>query len=208
MRLSRGLLILALILAGASVADDPDDSELTLEVVTERLSKFAVLRGRYTQTRKIALLSRPLDSGGRFVLSDRGLQWQQEEPFKSVLVADGEQLLQQMADGPVTRIDDATQPMVVSISRIFLDMFRGRHGDLEESFAVRFEPDNDAWEIGLTPTSYPLSEAIRQITLKGRIHIEQVSVASGASDEMTISFLDLQTRPEQLTEHEIEIYDW
>ena len=72
----------------------------------------------------------------------------------------------------------------------------------------RVTVNNEAWEISLTPTSYPLSEAIRQITLKGREHVDQISVTSTASDQMTIRFSELRTRPEQLTEHEIELYDW
>ena len=208
MRLTQQTLFLGLVLAGSAAAQDTDDIRLTLEVVTERLAKSAVLRGRYTQTRKIALLSRPLDSSGRFILSERGLQWAQEQPFDYVLVADGERVAQQMVDGPVTSIDSDTQPMVVTFSRIFLDMFRGQHADLEDNFAIRFESDNEAWEIGLTPTSYPLSRAIKQIILKGREHIDQIDVTSSASDEMTIRFFDLQTCPQQLTEHEIELYAW
>ena len=208
MRLRRRLLFLILVLAGSAAAQDADDAGLTLELVTERLSKPAVLRGHYRQTRQIALLSRPLDSSGRFTLSGRGLQWQQEEPFNLVLVADGERLAQQLDDGPVTSIDNSMQPMVVAFSRIFLDIFRGQHADLDDDFDIRFERDNEAWEIGLTPTSYPLSEAIKQITLKGRMHIDQISVTSAASDEMTIRFSELRTGPEQLTEHEIELYAW
>jgi hypothetical protein len=202
------LLLCGLVVAGSAAAGDAEDISLTLEVVAERLSKPVVLRGNYTQTRQIAVLSRPLASSGRFLLSERGLQWQQEEPFDNVIVADGERVAERMADGPVKSTDGSRQPMVVAISRIFLDMFRGRHKDLDDNFAVRFEQDNEAWEIGLTPTSSPLSAAIRQIILKGREHIDQISVFSGASDEMTIRFFDLQTLPEQLSDHEIELYAW
>ncbi len=211
MRLRRSVLILALVLAGplaAQDADEIDDIGLTLEVVAERLSRHGVLRGRYSQTRQIAVLSRPLESSGRFLLSGRGLQWQQEKPFENVIVADGKRVAERMADGPVKSIDGSRQPMVVAISRIFLDMFRGAHSNLDDNFAIRFEQDNEAWEIGLTPPSYPLSWAIRQIKLKGHEHIDQISVSSGESDEMSIRFFDLQTGPEQLTEHEIELYAW
>lgn len=208
MRLRRSVLLLGLILAGAATAADADDTGLTLEGVAERLSKPVVLRGKYSQTRHIAKLARPLASSGRFLLSEQGLQWLQEEPFDNVIVADGTRVAERMADGPVKSVDGSRQPMVVAISRIFLDMFRGQHANLEDNFTVRFEQDNDAWEIGLTPISAPLSEAVRQIKLKGREHIEQIRVFSGASDEMTIRFYDLQTNPEQLTEHEIELYAW
>ena len=205
------MLLLGLVLAGtatAADADDIDDTALTLEAVAERLSKPVILRGNYTRTTRIAKLTRPLASSGRFLLSEKGLQWQQEKPFDYVIVADGKRVADRIADGPVNSVDGSKQPMVVAISRIFLDMFRGQHADLEDNFTVRFEQDSDAWEIGLTPTSSPMSAAIRQIKLQGREHIEQISVSSGASDEMTIRFFDLQTSPEKLAEHEIELYAW
>jgi outer membrane lipoprotein-sorting protein len=207
-RLRLSILILGLFLAGTAAARNVDDIELTLEVVAEQLSEPGVLRGIYTQTRQIAVLSRPLESTGRFLLSEKGLQWQQEKPFENVIVADGKRVAERMADGPVRSIDGAEQPIVVEISKIFLDMFRGQHANLEDNFTVRFEQEGDAWEIGLTPRSSPMSAAIRQIKLQGRKHIEQISVSSGAADEMTIRFFDLQTSPEQLTEHEIELYAW
>ena len=192
----------------SAAAQDTADTPLTLEVVTARLSEPDVLRGRYSQTRLIAVLSRPLESSGRFILSERGLHWQQEEPFISVLIADGERLVQRLADGQVTTIDGAEQPIVLSFSRIFLSIFRGDHGELEDNFSIQFETHDDVWEIGLTPIGFPLSEAINKIMLRGREHIDQLSVFSRSSDEMTITFFDLGTRPEQLTEHEIELYAW
>lgn len=208
MRLRPALLSLVLILAASAAVGNADETGLTLELVAERLSKPGVLRGNYSQTRQIAELSRPLTSSGRFLLSESGLQWQQEKPFDNVIVADGKRVAERIADGPVKSVDSSRQPVVVAISKIFLNMFRGQHADLEDNFTVRFEQDNETWEIGLTPTRSPLSKAIRQITLKGRERIEQISVSSGVSDEMTIRFFDLQTSPEQLTEHEIELYAW
>jgi hypothetical protein len=207
-RLRPALLSLVLILAASAAAGNADESGLTLERVAERLSKPGVLRGNYSQTRQIADLSRPLTSSGRFLLSESGLQWQQEKPFDNVIVADGKRVAERIADGPVKSVDSSRQPVVVAISKIFLNMFRGQHADLEDNFTVRFEQDNETWQIGLTPTRSPLSKAIRQITLKGRERIDQISVSSGVSDEMIIRFFDLQTSPEQLTEHEIELYAW
>lgn len=208
MRLTCQRIVLGMVLALSAAAQNTEDNWLTLEAVTERLSEPNVLRGRYSQTRLIAVLSRPLESSGQFILSERGLYWQQEKPFISTLIADGVRLAQRVADGPLIIIDSAGQPMVLSFSRIFLSIFRGDQGELEDHFSIQFETSYDAWEIVLTPTSYPLSEAINKIMLRGREHIDQLSVFGRSSDEMTINFFDLRTRPEQLTEHEIELYTW
>ena len=154
MRVRPSILILGLVLVGSTAAQDADEIDdigLTLEVVAERLSRHGILRGRYTHTRQIAVLSRPLESSGRFLISGRGLQWQQEKPFENVIVADGKRVAERMADGPVKIIDGSRQPMVVAISKIFLDMFRGQHSNLEDNFAIRFEQESEAWEIGLMP---------------------------------------------------------
>jgi len=208
-RLTCQSLLLGMVLAAAAAAaQDAEEAWPTLEAVTAKLSEPDVLRGRYTQTRQIALLSRPLESSGQFLLSDRGLHWQQEEPFLTVLIADGERLVQRLADGPAISMDASDQPMILSFSRIFLSLFRGDRGSLGDHFDIQFERADDGWEIGLTPISFPLSEAINKIMLRGREHIDQLSVSARSSDEMTIQFFDLQTRPEQLTEHENELYAW
>lgn len=210
MRIIRRALFSALVLAAA--ASEP--SPLTLETVTERLASPTVLRGLYSQTKKVAVLSRPLESSGRFILSDRGLYWQQEKPFNWVLIADGERLAQQMADGPLTQIDGSRLPMVLSFSKIFLNLFRGEHADLETHFSIEFEAQTDTWEIGLTPTGELLSAAIHEINLEGRKHIDRITVIGNSSDElesrdeMTIIFSELVTSPATLSEHETELYAW
>ena len=201
-------LLVSMVLVASVTAQDAEEAWPTLEAVTAKLAEPDVLRGRYSQTRHIPLLSRPLESSGQFLLSDRGLHWQQEEPFMTVLIADGERLVQRLADGPAVSIDASDQPMIISFSRIFLSLFRGDRGSLGDHFEIEFARADDAWEIGLTPISYPLSEAISKIMLRGREHIDQLSVSARSSDEMIIRFFDLQTRPEQLTEYENELYAW
>ena len=134
MRLTCQSLLLFMVLAAAAAAQDAEDAWPTLEAVTAKLSEPDVLRGRYTQTRQIALLSRPLESSGQFLLSDRGLHWQQEEPFMTVLIADGERLVQRLADGPAISMDASDQPMILSFSRIFLSLFRGDRRCVGRSF--------------------------------------------------------------------------
>lgn len=126
-----------------------------------------------------------------------------------MLVADGERLAQRMADGPLLTMDSSDQPMVLSFSRIFLNMFRGEHADLEEHFSIQFRSEKDTWEIELMPTSFPLSEGISNISLRGRHHIDLITViGSDISDTMTITFSELQTDPPALTEHESDLYAW
>jgi hypothetical protein len=204
MRPIRNALVLLLALCSSAYAGA--ESAYTFENVVARLAEAGVVRGDFTQSRKIGLLSRPLESSGSFILSELGLYWQQTQPFSSILIADGERLVQRLEDGPATSIDVAENPMVLPFSKIFLSIFAGNEEQLRAHFEIAFAVDAGDWEISLRPTTYPLSEAIETIILHGREYIQSINIINRSSDEMMIRFSDVQTLSQQLTEHEIELY--
>jgi len=197
---------LVLLLALFSNAHGGVDSAHTFEDVVTRLAEAGVVRGNFTQLRKIELLSRPLESSGNFILSELGLYWHQAQPFTSILIADGERLLQRLEDGPTTSMDAVENPMVLPFSRLFLSIFEGSEEELRANFEIAFAAEGGDWEISLQPTTYPLSEAIETIILRGREYIQSIKIINRSSDEMMIRFSDVQTLSQQLTEHEIELY--
>ena len=202
----RLILAASLLLVLPAIAADAPETDAAFTEVAQRLAAPAVLRGNFTQSRKIALLERPLQSSGRFLLSDLGLYWRQEKPLASVMIADGKRLLQQIDNGPLQVVDVAKNPMVLTFSTSFLSIFNGSEAELRKHFAVEFAAEEDVWSIRLTPATYPLSEAIETINLRGREYIEELTVTSRSSEETVIRFSDLQTEPDQLTDNEIELY--
>jgi len=206
MRLTRTTVLVVLLLLSARPGVAEEQVDAGLQDVVAQLAAPAVLRGRFTQTRKIQFISRPLESSGRFVLSDMGLYWQQEQPLASVLIADGDRMLQQVDDGPLESVDVGRNPMVLTFSKSFLSIFEGNETELRNNFDIAFVDEAGSWEIRLSPISYPMVEAIDTIILRGREYIEELIVVSRSLDETTIGFSDLQTVPDQLTEHEIELY--
>lgn len=200
-----GLLLCASLVSSA-LAEDATRSRNTFQEVMAQLAAPAVLRGNFTQTRKIELIDMPLRSSGSFVLSSMGLYWQQDEPLDTTLIADGERLLQRVGDGPLQSIDIAQNPMVLTFSKTFLSIVAGSETEIRSNFDIDFTSEDEVWKIALTPTSYPMSEAIDSIVLRGREHIEALTVIGRSSDTTMISFTDLQTQPEQLTDDEIELY--
>jgi len=196
-------------LALAAMADDPGMADETFSDVAARLAAPDVLRGHFEQIREIEMLSKPLLSSGRFVLSDMGLYWQQDTPVASVMIADAERLLQSVGDGALQSLDVAKNPVVLSFSESFLSIFAGNEAGLRQNFDVAFTPaENESgdWEITLTPASFPMSEAVASIIITGREYIGVLTVISRTSDKTIIRFSELQTKPDQLTEHEIELY--
>jgi len=206
MRLVRNSVVFAALLAVSAFAGEAVQTDETLQDVVARLATHAVVRGKFRQSREIALLSRPLESSGSFLLSDLGLYWRQELPLASVLIADGERMVQQVDDGPSQSLEVAEHPMVLPFSRVFLSIFNGSEDELRENFDIVFTAGEHNWKIVLTPISYPLSEAVHTIILRGREYIEELTVISRSSDETMIQFFDLQALPDQLTEHEIQLY--
>ena len=202
----RVIVVTMLLLATSALAEDVPAGQTTFADVAAQLAAPAVLRGNFAQARKIALLQNPLLSSGQFILSEKGLYWQQDEPIPALMIANDERLMQQVDDGPLEDIGAAKNPVVLSLSNSFLSIFRGSEAELRERFDVEFASDSDLWTIRLTPTSYPMSEVIDSVILRGRTYIEMITVISRSSDETTISFTNLQTEPGQLTDNELELY--
>ena len=202
----RLIAIIMLFLVGSAVAEDTPVTQKSFAEVAAQLAAPAVLRGNFTQAREIALLQSPLLSSGQFILSEKGLYWQQEQPIPALMIANDERIMQQVDDGAMQDIDVVKNPVVLSFSNSFLSIFRGSEAELRKRFEVEFTSDADSWTIRLTPVSYPMSEAIDSITLHGLEYIEMITVISRSSDATTISFTDLQTEPDQLTDDELELY--
>lgn len=201
------LIIVAIaLICGSAVADDAPAAQPTFADVAARLAAPAVLRGHFSQARKIVLLQNPLYSTGRFILLDKGLYWRQEEPIPALMIADEQRLMQQVGDGPMQDIDTLKNPVVLSFSNSFLSIFRGNEDELRKNFDVEFSSEPGSWTIQLKPISYPMSEAIDSIGLSGQEYIETITVISRSSDETIISFTELQTEPDRLTDDELELY--
>ncbi len=195
--------LVALAIAGASAATAAQ--EATFEQVLERLSSTRTVRGEFMQNREIRALRRPLVSSGRFIVSDIGLYWEQTAPFASVLIADGERLVQGVGDQPRVTLRAADQPVALAISEVLLGIFRGQRADLEELFDVGFEP-GEHWSLELTPRSSPLSEVVRDIDVEGSRYIDRVIVRGRAADELTVTFSGVSTEPDELNPTERELY--
>jgi outer membrane lipoprotein-sorting protein len=196
------LIALGVALAGAAASAQ----DATFEQVIERLSSTRTVRGEFSQSREIRALTRRLFSSGRFIVSDLGLYWQQTAPFASVLIADGERLVQAVADQPRETLRAADQPVALAISEVLLGIFRGHRADLEELFDARFEPAGEHWTLKLTPRGAPLSEVVRSIDVEGSRYIDSVTVRGRAADELTITFTGVSTEPDELSPAERQLY--
>ena len=180
--------------------------DATIDEVFGRLSAVETVRGEFVQSREISALSNPLRSSGHFIVSELGLYWEQREPFPTVLIAREDSISEQIGGQPRTTVSASQSPISASISRIFLGLFSGDLGKLEEVFRVGFEGSNERWTLSLEPRSYPLTEAIEAVTVSGSDYMESIQVDGLAGDRMTIELLDQSAEPAVLSLQERELY--
>ncbi len=164
-----------------------------LEKVQKMLSATDNLKGDFTQTRHIALLSSPLISSGNFIISKASeLTWDQLKPFISSLKVTDTKLIQKMGDNPPTVITKEQQPIVFSFTSIFLSIFKGDTVKVKQYFDIYFTGDTTHWEIALKPNSSPLNKAIASIELSGGKYIQTVTINEVKKNTMVIEFSNIQ----------------
>jgi hypothetical protein len=203
------LLTLPLLFANPALAQDtPGNAGIpsTLDGVFSRLAAFETLRGTFTQRRDIPGLSQPLESRGRFIVSEEGLYWEQLNPFRSILIAQEERLVQIVGDQPPTTVSASDRPAASGVGTVFLSVFRGDRAVLEEHFEIRLVSSDPTWRLRLTPRAYPLTETISELVLEGRIFIDELILTGPAGDTLSVRFHDLVDDPPELSPDERALY--
>lgn len=202
------VVIIVLTSAAHSQNTDLDEPEATpsLDTVFERLSSTRVLRGDFVQERVVPGLSAPLESRGRFLLADRGLYWEQTQPFRSVLIATEDRILQTIRDREPTIVAASDAPAAASVASVFLSTFRGDQAALEKNFDMTFDHEGPIWVIELVPVEYPLTEAVALLALRGRSFIEELRLTGVADDVLTVEFRNLSDEPSDLRPDEIALF--
>lgn len=167
-------------------------NQAAFNAVQQQLSAISLLSGDFKQTQYIQLLSSPLVSHGHFSLSQtKGLIWQQTTPFTSVLTMTQDKMTQRLGNNAETVITKASQPIVFSFANIFLSLFQGNIGNLEQYFTIYFAGTKDAWHIILVPKDSPLNKAIVNIDLIGGTYIQKVMIKQTNHNQTTIEFTNL-----------------
>lgn len=199
--LGRLLFALLVLHAGnAAPAAENAGSDAVAEVAA-RIAKAPLLRGRFEQMKQVVGFRKPLRSEGRFVLArERGILWQSEKPFASLLIVTPESLVSETA-GATQRIDTAQEPALRAINAILFDLIGGDIARLRTRFDVQATPlERDRWQLKLQPRSGPLAQTIVAIELAGARHVERVLLVEANGDRTEITFSELAQGTELSTE--------
>lgn len=174
----RILLAMLLLLPGCLRAE----SSALLDQVAAQLNSADIVAGEFEQAQRIAVLSRPLVSHGRFVFSrDAGLLWEVLEPVQSSLVFG--------ADGEVrTSSAIAGARALGFVARLLNSVLGGELATLDDSFQVEGQVEAEGWSLQLNPRGGPLARFIDRIDLQGAATIEQVQLLDANGDQSTLTF--------------------
>ncbi|MBB5206774.1 outer membrane lipoprotein carrier protein LolA [Chiayiivirga flava] len=194
----------ALLLACGAHAQD------RLDAIRERLAQQTLLRGEFSQEKRLAGFRNPLRSSGRFVLArKRGIVWDTLQPFASSMVVTADRIRSRLPDGSArVEVDVAQQPALGAVNATLFALFAGELAVLSERFDI--EPavvDGARWTLGLTPKAGGLAEVFVRVDLEGDAYVREVRIEERGGDITRIAFDALRTTPAELSEAEARAFD-
>ena len=188
---------LALPCAYGAPAADPfahskiDEAQLRalLSRPAARLRDARVLTGKFTHSRQLREIPRPLVGLGEFTfVRQLGVYWHTRDPFDSVVVLTAAGIAQSDDGGPVQRISADEQPAVRLITRIFMALLTldtqslARDFDL---FGVEGE-EKGRWIIGLKPRAKAIAGVFKEAIVTGSDDVQQVVLTDARGDRTVI----------------------
>lgn len=204
MRLLCAGLMLVACLGGSASAQD------SLAGITERLARPDVLRGEFSQEKRLAGFRNPLRSSGSFLLvRERGIVWRTLAPFPSTTVVTSDRILSRQPDGSSrVELDAKQQPALGAVNALLFALFAGDIAALSDRFeAAAAVPDDTHWTLELTPKPGALDDIFVRIVLSGDSYVRHVRIAERGGDITEISFAALVDAPAALTDEEARQFE-
>lgn len=196
-------LLTLLALSAASLFSTAMAQVTDLASLQTQLQRFEIVRGDFTQSRKIEMFAEPLSSQGTFLLDKaHGLLWQQSTPFPVNLVLTQDKLRQTFAGQSPQTITAKENPMAFYFSHIFLSVFHGDTEQLQSEFDLDFSVQDEQWTLVLTPKGAPLNAVFKHITLQGQDDINALSLQEVRGDNTEIRFSAQTHEPQTLSQAE------
>lgn len=182
-------LFLVLGLPGLARAEPP-----AVSAIQKRLAPFQALTGRFEQSKRIRVLTKPLVSSGDFVLlKDRGLVWRTTSPIQS-RVRITPRGIAQLEDGKATVLVSAKeQPGMSAVGKVLFAVFSLDLSRLQKHFQIRSAaaPEGKPWTAVLTPTDAGVAKFVREISLEGDRTVDRIELTEANGDVTSIRFSDL-----------------
>jgi hypothetical protein len=187
------LAAMALTIA-CSITTAASDAPDLLSRIVAQLSEPAVVRAGFVQEKRIAVLSRPVVSRGRIIVSRRdGLIWLIEVPLRMSIAFSGSLIIETDAEGRRRVHSDSDNRIQAEVGRVFHGLLAADLSILDRYFSLQATGDTQHWRIDLTPRSVELSKFIKALQLTGGRHIEAIRVEEPNNDITLIRLQNVTT---------------
>ena len=195
-------IILACAIFASAVFSFAQDA--TLKSVCTQLSKNAITKGDFVQSKTIAKNGRTLKSSGKYIFTLEGIAWNTEKPFSSSLVLKSDSMIQISAEGKKTVTDASGNETFKSIASTLTSVFTGKEDDLLKNFECNFSTDGSLWTVELSPRDKTVASMMKKIVLCGTVEkteITSIELSEASGDVVMYAFQN-SVHPKDLTDEE------
>lgn len=180
----------------------------SVDDLQQQLAKSTLVRGDFKQVRTMQMFAQPLSTTGTFLLDhEKGLLWQQTEPFPIALTLT-QNKLRQSINGEAQVMTDSDNPMAFYFTRLFLSLFKGDTESIKENFTLQLTGEKDAWTLILTPTKAPIDSVFKTIKIEGNDYLNRVVLSEVRGDVTEMVFTNQSTELATLTEEELRVFEF
>lgn len=196
-RIPAALLVMVAVGAMASVVfAEPaaPRTELTIDILMQRLADTRSLRARFSERKTLALLVDPLETEGSlyYVAPDR-LARHIELPGPSTLVIHGDDLVFTDPAGR-DRVDLGQSEVARQFVDNFIVLFNGDLAGLERRYRIEFRAEGEEWRIGLEPRTRAVRSMIESLLLAGSgLELRRMEVLETTGDRSVTTFDAIET---------------
>lgn len=188
--MNRMVLAVVLLLAPLKIFAAPAD-DAVLAGIAANLSRPAVLRSDFTQTKTVAAMTRPIVTSGKFVYArEQGILWRIEQPYRVTYALSEKGVVEVDANGAVVRAVAQNQGLQ-HVSRIFRALFEADFAALGQYFVPTVVGSADRWELTLAPRG-PLRQVFKNVRVRGGRFVEAVNFDEANGDTMAIRFVSIR----------------
>lgn len=152
----------------------------------QSLTDHTQWQGSFEQTKTLKDLNLQLASTGSFSYADKKLIWQVKQPITTELTITTDAIVQSQNGKETFRVDAKDQPMINSVTNVFLAMFSGQWQQLEPYFEKSISGSQEQWQITLTPRNNNIERFAKMIYLRGGEQLSNLTLEEANGDETTI----------------------
>ena len=164
----------------------------TLQTLMHDMAQVPASKSRFTETRHIGLLARPLELKGSLTYErPNRLSKHVQSPFDELLSVDGEAAtLLNRTKGEQRFVSLREQPALGALVASVRSTLAGDVAQLERHYRIEFSGPRDAWVLRLEPRERQVKAIVDTITLSGAAaRLTRIEIVETAGDRSVMTNL-------------------